>query len=321
MILSGKGGVGKSTLTSQLAYFLAQQKDQNAEDGNYTGHYQVGCLDLDLCGPSIPIMMKKSYLDAESEEENAKTESHIQQPYIYTSSDYWTPHMLEDNLSVMSIGYLLPENESENSSENNNSNSTAVIWRGPKKHELIKKFFKNVDWGTLDYLLIDTPPGTSDEHLSLKNVLSFHPLLAAIIVTTPQEIALQDVRKEIDFCRKVNIPILGVIENMSHFKCPSCHLETPIFKCSQQESTRTMAQRLQLPFLGSLPLDPTLGKACDEGRPLSQSSSAPILKDFKNILSGKQKFPLTSRFTNCFFVALHRNIANLKREKLREQQP
>lgn len=308
IILSGKGGVGKSTLTSQLAYFLAISKRQcDKPDGDLAANgelNQVGCLDLDLCGPSIPIMMKQSYLENGTEDDTAENSSNATEAYIYSSSsDHWTPHMIEDNLSVMSIGYLLPpseQSESTEPSEKASSGSAAVIWRGPKKHELIKKFFKNVDWGTLDYLLIDTPPGTSDEHLSLKNLLAFHPLLSAIIVTTPQEISLQDVRKEIDFCRKVKIPILGLIENMSHFKCPNCQLESQIFAASQTENSMAMSNRLGLPFLGSLPLDPILGKACDTGRSIASikdSHKLPISNNFQIILS-------SNFYIGCILISL-----------------
>lgn len=117
---------------------------------------------------------------------------------------------MEDNLSVMSIGFLL------------SSPDDAVIWRGPKKNGMVKQFLGEVDWGTLDYLLVDTPPGTSDEHLSSVQYLLKAGLTGALLVTTPQEVALLDVRKEIDFCRKTNVKILGVIENMSLFVCPNC---------------------------------------------------------------------------------------------------
>lgn len=117
---------------------------------------------------------------------------------------------IEDNLSLMSIGFLL------------DSPSSAVIWRGPKKNGMIRQFLSEVDWGNLDYLILDTPPGTSDEHLSVTTYLKGAGITGAIVITTPQQVALLDVRKEIDFCNKVNIPILGVVENMSLFVCPKC---------------------------------------------------------------------------------------------------
>jgi Mrp family chromosome partitioning ATPase len=153
-------------------------------------------MDIDICGPSIPLL------------------TGLENSTIHTSAQGWSPVYALPNLSVMSIGFLLP------------SKSDAVIWRGPKKNGLIKQFLKDVDWGELDYLVVDTPPGTSDEHLSIVQYMKETGIDGAVIVTTPQEVALQDVRKEIDFCRKVGIPILGVVENMSGFVCPSCKNES-----------------------------------------------------------------------------------------------
>ena len=124
---------------------------------------------------------------------------------------------MEDNLAVMSIGFLLPDPDA------------AVIWRGPKKNGMIKQFLKDVYWDHLDYLLVDTPPGTSDEHLSITSYLNETGVDGAIIVTTPQEVALLDVRKEITFCRRVGVKILGVVENMAGFICPNCKGESQIF--------------------------------------------------------------------------------------------
>lgn len=216
LILSGKGGVGKSTVTAQLAHWLALDEER-----------QVGVLDLDLCGPSIPVMM------------GAVGES------LHASRTGLTPVYVKDNLSVVSVGFLLASEE------------TAVIWRGPKKNGLIKQFLRDVEWSALDYLLIDTPPGTSDEHLTICQLLKGHRM-AALIVTTPQEVALQDVRKEIDFCRKVKLPIVGIIENMSLFECPSCHTSSQIFKATTGGG-KQLAQEYNVPFLGSLPLDPKIG--------------------------------------------------------------
>ncbi|KAL8438850.1 hypothetical protein Efla_000768 [Eimeria flavescens] len=170
VILSGKGGVGKSTVASQLAWALN-------EEG-----YSVGLCDLDFCGPSIPLMVSQK---------NAE---------IFQSAEGWEPAFVRHDFCVMSIGFLLPEEDS------------AVIWRGPKKNLLIKTFLGNVRWGDLDFLIIDTPPGTSDEHISLAAMLEAD---GALVITTPQEAALQDVRKQINFCRKVSLPVLGVVENMA----------------------------------------------------------------------------------------------------------
>ncbi|CAG8782934.1 5644_t:CDS:2, partial [Acaulospora morrowiae] len=164
----------------------------------------------------------------------------------------WSPVYVQDNLGVMSIGFMLPDPDD------------AVIWRGPKKNGLIKQFLKDVDWGELDFILIDTPPGTSDEHLSISQYLKESGIDGAIIITTPQEVALQDVRKEIDFCRKVKIPILGVVENMSGFICPNCKGESIIF-APTTGGAKKMAEECNIKYLGSIPLDPRIGKACDSG--------------------------------------------------------
>jgi len=172
LVLSGKGGVGKSTFSSQLSYALSSDENQN-----------IGLLDIDICGPSIPRLMG------------------LEGQTIHQSNVGWSPVFLEDNLAVMSVGFML------------NDPNEAVIWRGPKKNGLIKQFLRDVDWGELDYLVVDTPPGTSDEHLSIVQYLKETGIDGAILVTTPQEVALMDVRKEINFCKKVGIPILGVVEN------------------------------------------------------------------------------------------------------------
>lgn len=136
---------------------------------------------------------------------------------VHRSSTGWSPVFLEDNFAVMSIGFMLPEKDAP------------VIWRGPRKDGLIKQFLTDVLWESLDYLIIDTPPGTSDEHISSLNYLKKTNLLGAVIVTTPQEVALADVRKEINFCKKTETKVLGVVENMSGFVCPHCSCESQIF--------------------------------------------------------------------------------------------
>lgn len=224
VILSGKGGVGKSSVTALLSRSIAFA---DAE-------INVAVLDVDICGPSQPRVLG------------------VSGEQVHQSGSGWSPVYVDDNLSVMSIGFLL------------SSVDDAVIWRGPKKNGMIRQFLSEVDWGKLDYLLIDTPPGTSDEHLSLVTYLSQANLTGAIIVTTPQEVALLDVRKEIDFCRKVNINILGVVENMSNFICPSCKSVSEIFPATTGGAAQ-MCSDLKVPFLGSLPLDPLIARCCDEG--------------------------------------------------------
>eukprot|EP00357_Protocruzia_adherens_P033270 CAMPEP_0114984496 /NCGR_PEP_ID=MMETSP0216-20121206/7307_1 /TAXON_ID=223996 /ORGANISM="Protocruzia adherens, Strain Boccale" /LENGTH=335 /DNA_ID=CAMNT_0002346635 /DNA_START=27 /DNA_END=1034 /DNA_ORIENTATION=- len=226
LVLSGKGGVGKSTFSSQLALALAFDSQQSEE---------VGLLDVDICGPSIPRMLA------------------IENQEVHQSSEGWSPVYVEDNLAVMSIGFLLGDR------------NNAVIWRGPKKNGLIKQFFLDVSWGNLDYLVVDTPPGTSDEHISIAQYLKNCEGLAAVLVTTPQEVSLLDVRKEISFCLKTGIKILGVVENMSGFVCPNCSHESHIFP-GHTGGAEGMCKEFNIPFLGSIPLDPNLLLACDSGK-------------------------------------------------------
>jgi len=224
VVLSGKGGVGKSTFTATLSHGLALEKER-----------QIGILDIDICGPSIP-----KILGVEGEQ-------------VHQSASGWSPVYVEDNISVMSVGFLL------------SSADDAVIWRGPRKNGIIKQMLRDVDWGDLDYLVVDTPPGTSDEHLSLSQYLSQTPVDGAIIVSTPQEVSLLDARKEIDFCRKVSLPIIGVVENMSSFVCPKCSHESVIFPPSTGGAEK-MASDAGVMFLGRIPLDPRIGMACDQGK-------------------------------------------------------
>ena len=223
LVLSGKGGVGKSTFSALLAHAFASNPQST-----------VGIMDADICGPSIPKMM-----DVEAET-------------IHVSADGWNPVWVSDNLAVMSIQFMLPNRDD------------AVIWRGPKKNGLIKQFLKDVEWGEMDYLIVDTPPGTSDEHLSVNSLLKESGVDGAVLVTTPQEVSLLDVRKEVDFCRKAGIRILGLVENMSGFVCPSCKHQSDIFKATTGGG-RQLAADLDIQFLGSIPLDPRVGMACDFG--------------------------------------------------------
>ena len=223
LILSGKGGVGKSTFTCMLAHAFAADEEN-----------MVGIMDTDICGPSIPKMMG---VEAET---------------IHVSNAGWSPVWVADNLGIMSVQFMLP------------SRDDAVIWRGPKKNGLIKQFLKDVEWGEMDYLLVDTPPGTSDEHLSVNSFLKESGVEGAVVVTTPQEVSLLDVRKEIDFCRKAGINVLGVVENMSGYVCSNCKHQNQIFKATTG-GARRLAKDTGISYLGAVPLDPRIGMSCDYG--------------------------------------------------------
>lgn len=215
----------------------------------------VGLLDVDICGPSVPRMLGLSGQD------------------VHQSSEGWSPVYVDDRLAVMSIGFMLP------------SQDDAIIWRGPRKNGLIKQFLTDVNWGPLDALLIDTPPGTSDEHLSIVTYLQESSMDGAVIVTTPQEVSLMDVRKEINFCKKVNLPVIGVIENMSGFVCPSCNHETEIFAPSTGGAA-AMCKAMNVPFLGRVPLDSRVAKAGDSGLPISQlNPDGPVAKCIDDVIS------------------------------------
>ncbi|KAF6126145.1 nucleotide binding protein 1 [Phyllostomus discolor] len=178
----------------------------------------------------------------------------------------------------MSVGFLL------------SSPDDAVIWRGPKKNGMIKQFLRDVDWGEVDYLIVDTPPGTSDEHLSVIQYLAAAHIDGAVVITTPQEVSLQDVRKEINFCHKVKLPIIGVVENMSGFICPKCKKESQIF-APTTGGAEVMCQDLKIPLLGKVPLDPHIGKSCDEGRSfLIDVPDSPATLAYRSIIQRIQEF-------------------------------
>ncbi|OQS03179.1 nucleotide-binding protein 1, partial [Thraustotheca clavata] len=253
LVLSGKGGVGKSTVSCQLAFGLAGM-----------GH-QVGLLDVDITGPSVPRMLGLTGQE------------------VHQSNEGWSPVYVEDNLGVMSIGFMLP------------SQDDAIIWRGPKKSGLIKQFLTDVHWGELDYLIIDTPPGTSDEHISIVQYMKETRIDGAVVVTTPQEVAMADVRKELNFCRKTNLPVLGVVENMAGIQqnldqikfintATSTDDTTNVLQILREKAPEllkyavqlqvfppasgggeAMAKAFQVPFLGRLPLDANLTQACEQG--------------------------------------------------------
>jgi Mrp family chromosome partitioning ATPase/predicted Fe-Mo cluster-binding NifX family protein len=226
LVLSGKGGVGKSTVAANLAVSLS-----------LAGKH-VGLLDIDIHGPSIPRIMN------------------LEGKKLMALGDAIMPVPVSENLAVMSIGFMLADKDDP------------VIWRGPMKYHMIKQFLKDVEWGQLDYLIIDSPPGTGDEPLSIIQLLENPD--GAVIVTTPQLVALSDVRKGVSFCRNLNLPVLGVIENMSGFVCPHCGKITDIFKSGGGEN---MALEMNIPFLGRIPIDPQIVNACDSGEPYIQQYS------------------------------------------------
>jgi len=244
LVLSGKGGVGKSTVSAQLSFALANLEKQ------------IGLMDIDICGPSIPKLMG------------------VEGEQIHRSNEGWSPVYVSDNLGVMSVGFMLSNQDD------------AVIWRGPKKNGLIKQFLRDVYWGELDFLVIDTPPGTSDEHLSIAQYLKSTGIDGAVVVTTPQELSLLDVRKEINFCKKVGIPIIGVVENMSGFVCPKCKTETKIFAPTTGGAEK-MAGEMQVPFLGKIPLDPRIARLSDEGKSfMEEFPDSPTTQAYTTIVNG-----------------------------------
>lgn len=218
VVLSGKGGVGKSSIAANIAVGLSMHGKK------------VGLMDVDVHGPSIPRLLK---LDGA-------------RPEVGANGMYPIPW--SKNLSVISLGFLLPSKED------------SVIWRGPLKMGVIKQFLKDVVWGFLDYLVIDCPPGTGDEPLSVVQLLGKDA--KAVIVTTPQDVAVDDVRRSINFCRHTGNPVIGIVENMSGFVCPHCHKEVDIFKSGGGEA---LAKETGVPFLGKIPLDPALVEAGDSG--------------------------------------------------------
>ncbi|MFP5213762.1 MAG: P-loop NTPase [Acidobacteriota bacterium] len=227
IVMSGKGGVGKSSVSVYIALGLARLGRK------------VGLLDVDLHGPSIPRMVGASGM------------------FKVDLQNRLIPKVCDAGLKVVSMECLLENPDS------------AIIWRGPVKHGVIRQFISEVNWGDLDFLVVDCPPGTGDEPMSVAQSI---PDAKAVIVTTPQEVALADVRKSIDFCAKAHLPILGVVENMSGYICPHCRQEAPLFGRGGGEA---MAENMGIPFLGSLPFDPSVVFASNEGKPLPESQGEP----------------------------------------------
>jgi ATP-binding protein involved in chromosome partitioning len=223
LVMSGKGGVGKSSVAINLAAALAGRG------------YRVGLLDVDLHGPSTVKM-----LGLEGESMAAEGEDLLPIPF-------------NENLTVVSMASVLENPD------------TAVIWRGPLKISAIRQFVSDVRWGDLDYLFVDSPPGTGDEPLTVAQLI---PQARGIIVTTPQEVALLDIRKSITFCRQVGMPVFGIVENMSGLVCPHCHQEIDLFSTGGGERT---AHEMGVPFLGRIPFQPEIVSASDRGRPYVQN--------------------------------------------------
>lgn len=237
MIMSGKGGVGKSTVSVNLATSLCKLG------------YKVGLIDADIHGPNIPKMFG------------------IKEKGVLSTAEGITPYEPLENLYIMSVGFLIRDDDD------------AVIWRAPLKHSLIEQFLSDVKWGELDFLLIDLPPGTGDEPLSVAHVIG--DIDGSVIVTTPQEVALLDSRKSVTFSKKINVPILGIVENMSGFVCPKCGEKTDIFKTGGGEKA---AFDLKVNFLGKIPIDPMVVMQGDSGKPyVIEYPNSEVTNSFRQI--------------------------------------
>lgn len=232
---SGKGGVGKSTVTANLAVALARSGAK------------VGLMDSDVYGPNIPLMM------------GITGRPHAINNRIQPLSNH--------GVRVMSMGFLTEED-------------TPLIWRGPMLHSVIQQFVRQVDWGELDYLLVDLPPGTGDVQLSLTQTV---PLMGAVVVSTPQDVALQDARRAILMFRQVRVEVLGLIENMSYFQCPKCNHRTEVFSHGGGAAT---AAKYGVPFLGEVPLDIAVRQGGDRGKPIVMADGdSPVSHAFLDIAS------------------------------------
>ncbi|OCT52566.1 Cytosolic Fe-S cluster assembly factor CFD1 [Cladophialophora carrionii] len=308
LVLSGKGGVGKSSVTLQLALSLSQQ-----------GH-NVGILDIDLTGPSIPRLLN------------------LEDKKVTQAPGGWLPVKVHDarvpsddntarrgSLHALSLAFLLP------------SRSSAVIWRGPKKTAMIRQFVSDVMWPpNTDYLLIDTPPGTSDEHIAI--VEELHKLAAevqpaavengnglhleidhrpklsgAVVVTTPQAIATADVRKELNFCVKTQVPVLGVIENMAGYMCPCCGEISNVFS---KGGGQIMANEANIPFLGSVPIDTGFGALVEGAQ--DGSSTASTNTPTNGVNSSGHQTELVERYKSCGLFPIFSEFGTSIHQKIQE---
>ena len=240
LVMSGKGGVGKSTVASYLALLLSMNGKK------------VGLLDVDLHGPTIARLMN------------------VQGGFDTTEEGVVRPYRFSENLGIVSLEMILGDRD------------TAVIWRGPMKISAIRQFISDIEWGDLDYLVVDAPPGTGDEPLTVAQTI---PDAEALIVTTPQEISLADVRKSINFCRQVNMKILGVVENMSGLSCPHCGKDVPIFGSGGGVK---MAADMDVPVLGQIPIDPEMVDSGDRGdlKGLIEKPDLKVNEAYKKIVEG-----------------------------------
>lgn len=249
LVLSGKGGVGKSTVAACLAVGLSR------------AGRSVGLLDVDVHGPSIPQILG------------------LQEQTVAISGNQMQPVKVNANFTVMSIGFLVA------------SHRDAVIWRGPMKYNVIRQFLKDVNWGNLDDLIVDSPPGTGDEPLAVAQLIG-RPA-SAVLVTTPQDLAVSDVRRSVSFCRAVELPILGIVENMGGFVCPSCGHHIDLFKSGGGES---LAAETGVLFLGRVPLDPNVVWSGDLGIPLgsggTRSASTQALERIVETILRKSRDPV-----------------------------
>ncbi|MCL1904548.1 MAG: Mrp/NBP35 family ATP-binding protein [Methanomassiliicoccaceae archaeon] len=225
IVISGKGGVGKSTVSSNLALSLAMKG------------LKTGIMDVDIHGPNIPKMFN------------------LENEQMLVENDKLVPVNAAHGLKVMSMAFLLPEKDAP------------VAWRGPVKMGAIRQFLEDVAWGELDYLVVDMPPGTGDEAISIIQLIPKAD--GMVVVTTPQDVALLDSRKSIVFSAQVKIPIIGIVENMSGFICPHCGERSDIFKTGGGERT---AEEMDIQFLGRIPIEPAIVISSDSGAPIVSSS-------------------------------------------------